>query len=178
MTLLSLPPSIRFRVLLRQGKRQSREKHRKLTWESAHIPLSVSVFSNAPGYKEPKCFVSQGDPDQLLEEFVKYLTEISTKSSFLLSTHLCLKLSRPQEPLTAVNRTKTDSLKCSWISKEGNADSDSREIDSEDESRGIDLMASDDEADEEEIESENEKERAFLDDEASGNNPSFYRNLT
>ena len=48
---------------------------------------------------------------------------------------------------------------------------------SEDESRGIDLMASDDEEDEEETESENEEDRAFLDDEVSGNDPSFYRRL-
>ena len=49
--------------------------------------------------------------------------------------------------------------------------------DSEDESRGIDLMSSDDEEDDEEIESENEEDRAFLDDEVSGNDPSFYRRL-
>ena len=49
--------------------------------------------------------------------------------------------------------------------------------DSEDESRGIDLMSSDDEDDEEEIDSENEEDRACLDDEVSGNDPSFYRRL-
>ena len=49
--------------------------------------------------------------------------------------------------------------------------------DSEDESRGIDLMASDDEEDEEEIESENEEDRAFLDDEVDENDPSFSRRL-
>ena len=49
--------------------------------------------------------------------------------------------------------------------------------DSEDESRGIDLMSSDDEDDEEETESENKEDRAFLHDEVSGNDPSFYRRL-
>ena len=38
-------------------------------------------------------------------------------------------------------------------------------------------MASDDEEDEEEIESENEEDRAFLDDEVTENDPSFYRRL-
>lgn len=33
----------------------------KLTWQSAHVPLSVSVCSNVPGYQEAKCFVSDGD---------------------------------------------------------------------------------------------------------------------
>ena len=50
--------------------------------------------------------------------------------------------------------------------------------DSEDESRGIDLMTSDDEEDEEEIESENEEDRAFLDDETEEQEEiSFYRRL-
>lgn len=45
------------------------------------------MCSNVPGYQEPKCFVFEGDPDQLLEAFDKYLTKISTKSSFLLRQH-------------------------------------------------------------------------------------------
>ena len=39
------------------------------------------------------------------------------------------------------------------------------------------MITSDDEDDEEEIESENEEDRAFLDDDVSGNDPSFYRRL-
>ena len=39
------------------------------------------------------------------------------------------------------------------------------------------MIASDDEDDEEEIESENEEDRAFLDDEVNENDPSFYRRL-
>lgn len=45
------------------------------------------------------------------------------------------------------------------------------------ESRGIDLIASDDEDDEEEIESQNEGDRVFLDEEVKRNDPSFYRRL-
>ena len=41
------------------------------------MPLSVSVCSNVPGYEELKCFVSEGDSDLPLEEFVQYLTMIS-----------------------------------------------------------------------------------------------------
>ena len=47
------------------------------------MPLSVSVCSNVLGYEEPKCFVSEGDSDLPLEEFVQYLTMISNKSSSL-----------------------------------------------------------------------------------------------
>ena len=56
----------------------------KLNWESAHEPLSVSVCSSVPDYEELKCFVSEGDSDLLLEEFVQYLTTISSKRSSLL----------------------------------------------------------------------------------------------
>ena len=38
-------------------------------------------------------------------------------------------------------------------------------------------MSSDDEEDEEEIESENEEDRAFLDDEVSENDPSFLQKI-
>ena len=37
-----------------------------------------------PSYQAPKCFVSEGEPNQMIKEFVKYLTEISTESSPLL----------------------------------------------------------------------------------------------
>ena len=73
-----------FRCYFDEEKAQELKNSKKLTWKSAHVSLSVSVCSNVPGYQEPKCFVSEGDSDQLLEEFVKYLTKISTKSSFLL----------------------------------------------------------------------------------------------
>ena len=56
----------------------------KLTWQSSHVPLSVSVCSNVPGYDEAKCFVFNGDPNEFITEFVQYLVSISTKSSFLL----------------------------------------------------------------------------------------------
>ena len=56
-------------------------------------------------------------------------------------------------------------------------ENESEDSEEEDESRGIDLMASDDEEDEEEIESENEEDRAFLDDEVNENDPSFHRRL-
>ena len=56
----------------------------KLNRESAHEPLSVSVCSSVPDYEELKCFVSEGDSDLLHEEFVQYLTTISSKRSSLL----------------------------------------------------------------------------------------------
>ena len=52
----------------------------KLTWETKHIPLSLSVCSNLPGYDQPKCFVSEGDSKQLVKQMVDYLVEISQES--------------------------------------------------------------------------------------------------
>ena len=52
----------------------------KLTWETKHIPLSVSVCSNVPGYDQPKCFISEGDSKQLVKQMVDYLVEISQES--------------------------------------------------------------------------------------------------
>ncbi|KAJ8017821.1 Krueppel-related zinc finger protein 1 [Holothuria leucospilota] len=56
----------------------------KLTLEASHVPLSVSVCSNVPGYEEPMCFISEGRSDELLQNMLCYVTEISEKSSDLL----------------------------------------------------------------------------------------------
>ena len=142
----------------------------KLNWESAHVPLSVSVCSNVPGYEEPKCFVSEGDSDLLLEEFVQYLITISTKSSSLLReqyAEVFEALKRESVPSRGV--TEDDQLAQVLVDiQAGNVESgedENSEEESEDQSRDIDLMVSDNEEDEEEIESENEEDRAFLDDE-------------
>ena len=55
-----------------------------LNWQSGHLPLSASVRNNVPDYQAPKCFVSSGDPNAFITEFIQYLTKISLKSSPLL----------------------------------------------------------------------------------------------
>ena len=162
----------------------------KLNWQSAHVPLSVSVCSNVPEYQEPKCFVSSGDPKEFIEEFIQYLVSISTKSSSLLQE----QFTEVFEALTNAavfsrGETHEDQLAQMLVdmqdrneesgSGENESEQETRE-DSEDESRGIDLMSSDDEEDEEdeeEIESENEEDRAFLEDEVSENDPSFLQKI-
>ena len=52
----------------------------KLTWEVEHIPLSVSVCSNVPGYDQPKCFVSPGNTGDMIKQFEDYLVKISQES--------------------------------------------------------------------------------------------------
>ena len=166
-----------FECYFDQEKAQELKNTEKLTWQTLHVPLSVSVCSNVPGYQAPNCFVSNGDPKQMLEDFVQYLTEISTKSSSLLREQYAtvfeaLKTARDPEK----RETDEDRLAQMLVElQEGNEQETETGKENEDERRGIDLMASDDEGDEEEIESENEEDRAFLDEEVSEDDPSFYR---
>ena len=73
-----------FECYFDKEKGQELKNSEKLTWQSAHVPLSVSVCSNVPEYQEPKCFVSSGDAKEFITEFIQYLVSISTKSSSLL----------------------------------------------------------------------------------------------
>ena len=41
-----------------------------------HIPVSVSVCSNVLDFTEPRCFINR-DPDQLVQDMLQYMTEIS-----------------------------------------------------------------------------------------------------
>ena len=56
----------------------------KLHWEQKHVPLSVSVCSNVPDHTEPKCFVSNGDPHQLIADMMQHLVRISKTSYQIL----------------------------------------------------------------------------------------------
>ena len=139
-----------FECYFNQEKAQELKNTEKLTWQSTHVPLSVSVWSNVPGYQAPKCFVSEGDSDLLLEEFVQYLTTISTKSSSLLRQRYA-GVFEALETARGPNNTESyeDLLAQILVDiQEGNVESgedENSEEESEDDSRGIDLRASDDE---------------------------------
>ena len=49
----------------------------KLQWSARHVPLSVSVASNVPGYEPAQCYVTDGDSDKLVADMVDHLTAIS-----------------------------------------------------------------------------------------------------
>ena len=63
---------------------QNPRNSEKLTWEAEHIPLSVSVCSNVPGYDQPRCFLTNDDTSELIKRFVEYLVESSNTSYSLL----------------------------------------------------------------------------------------------
>ena len=47
---------------------------------SRHIPMSVSVTSNVPGFEGPYCMVSNGDSHQLVSNMIKLLLTISDQA--------------------------------------------------------------------------------------------------
>ena len=49
----------------------------KLQWSARHVPLSVSVASNVPGYEPAQCYVTDGDSDKLVTDMMDHLTAIS-----------------------------------------------------------------------------------------------------
>ena len=169
-----------FECYFDKEKAQELRNTGKLNWESAHVPLSVSVCSNVPGYQAPKCVVTDGDPNGLISEFIHYVVSISTKSSFLLREQYAdvfevLKTARGPE-----SRETHEGLLAQILVEiqEGQQTEREEEEESEDQSRDIDLMASDNEEDEGEIESENEEDRAFIDDVTEGQEDMpFYRTI-
>ena len=46
-------------------------------WVARHVPLSVSVASNVPGYEAPRCFVTDGDSNKLVTEMMSHLHAVS-----------------------------------------------------------------------------------------------------
>ena len=73
-----------FECYFHQEKAQELKNKDKLNWQSSHVPLTVSVCSKVSGHQAPKCFVSNGGPNEFISEFIQYLTNISLKSSSLL----------------------------------------------------------------------------------------------
>ena len=171
-----------FECYFNKEKAEELKNTEKLNWQSVHVPLSVSVCSNVPEYQEPKCFVSSGDPKEFIEEFIQYLVSVSTKSSSLLREKYAPVFEALNDAAVFSRGETNEDEQAQMLvdMQDGNEESGSEQEtgeDSEDESRGVDLMTSEDEEDEEEIESENEEDRAFLDDEVNENDPSFYRRL-
>ena len=46
-------------------------------FEARHVPMSVGIASNVPGFEEGKCFITSGDEKKLIQNLVDYLEAIS-----------------------------------------------------------------------------------------------------
>ena len=60
-------------------KKSSETEPGKLKWISEHVPISVSISSNVPGYTDAKCIVNS-DRALLINGMLDYMMEISEKS--------------------------------------------------------------------------------------------------
>ena len=61
------------------------EPTKKLTWEAKHVPLSVSICSNIPGFTTPQYFITEGDTDELVTKMVNYMHTIQDTASAILT---------------------------------------------------------------------------------------------
>ena len=53
------------------------KKSARTKYYAEHVPLSVSIHSNVPEFSTPKCIVSTGDPQQLIDEMGEYMEKIA-----------------------------------------------------------------------------------------------------
>ena len=53
-------------------------------WIARHVPLSVSLASNVPGYETPRCYVTEGDSDKLVADMMAGLVATSDATYDLL----------------------------------------------------------------------------------------------
>jgi hypothetical protein len=59
----------------------------KVDWVAQHNLLSISVASNVPDYEEPVCFVTDGDSQTVVDDFISHLEAISETSYNILCEH-------------------------------------------------------------------------------------------
>ena len=55
-----------------------------LTLDACHVPLSIAVASNVPGYESGVCFVTEESEEQLVQELMDYLESLSEVSYKLI----------------------------------------------------------------------------------------------
>ena len=135
----------------------------KLLWKAKHIPLSVSVCSNVPSYSQPKCFVSNGNSTQLVSDMVHFLIQISKESYRLMKDEF-------HSIFEAIDNKSGKEKESSRTQSETSFGENNEE------DEGEDLMDTDGEEDD--MESETEEDRAFIDDErVEEEGPSFFRAL-
>ena len=56
----------------------------RVQWIARHVPLSVSLASNVPGYETPRCYVTEGDYDKLVADMMAGLVATSDAAYDLL----------------------------------------------------------------------------------------------
>ena len=81
-----------------------------LQYQATHIPLSCSLASNIPGFRPPRCFISDGDPLNLVQRVIEYLEQMASMAFDLLKT----KYRYVFELLSSSENTKSEKLKSNF----------------------------------------------------------------
>ena len=87
-----------------------------LQWSARHVPLSVSVASNVPGYEPALCYVTDGESDKLVANMIDHLIAISDAAFGALV------------PLYADLLDELDTQKYAWEEVEAKAQKKDKEI--------------------------------------------------
>lgn len=69
-----------FEAYLSKNDLPSNAQQSSTEYLNVHNVASVSVCSSIPGYTDPVCFVSDGDPQKLVNLFIEYLSKVSDVS--------------------------------------------------------------------------------------------------
>ena len=72
-----------FEAMLKKLEIIDNDKKLKITTE--HVPVSVSILSNVPGYSDTPIFIVNESPEILINSFVENLYQISLKAKSILS---------------------------------------------------------------------------------------------
>ena len=51
-----------------------------LQWNAKHVPLSVSIASNVPGFVKPLCIIHKKGMEEMIQKMLEHLEEISYQS--------------------------------------------------------------------------------------------------
>jgi hypothetical protein len=54
----------------------TKDNEKKLRIVSEHVPVSVSIFSNVPGYDKKPIFICDSNAKQLIKHFVQTILKI------------------------------------------------------------------------------------------------------
>ena len=60
----------------------------KIEWKAKHVLLSVSICSNVPGFTNPSCYISNGNPMYVVKSMVDNLNKISKEACTLMTEKL------------------------------------------------------------------------------------------
>ena len=59
------------------SKRNLPEGTHLLQWNAKHVPLSVRIDSNVPGFVKPLCIINEKGVEEMMQKMLEYLEEIS-----------------------------------------------------------------------------------------------------